>query len=148
MGVIVYAFTIPIADMWHWTNLAGMTLCLPIFICGASLFLGIEGLEIDTENKQIRKYTTFLKWKYGDWVDFTEFDRITLDQYKAGQAGHSYSMFSVVLEGKDYSILVEEYKSYNNAFEWMEFFCHKTGIQTHDKLQERIYKAKTGGRRR
>lgn len=148
IGALIYTFTVPVSEMWEWQNFIGLFLCAPIFLSGALLFLGVEGIEVDTENKQLRHYSAFLKWRFGEWLSFNEFQKITLDQYKSGHAGHSYYMFTLKLEGRNETILIEEFKSYRLAQEWMDFFGEKTGIYKHDHLQERIFHAKTRQRRK
>lgn len=148
IGLYCMLFAIPVAEAFELSSIIGYLIGIPLFAISVSLFLAIEGIEIDQEHRQIRKYSKFLWMRYGEWLPISAFDRVTLHQYKAGHAGHSYSMFSVSLEGRDHHILIDEYRTHAHARERLTWFADEVGLPWFDDLVDRLNKARMKQRRR
>ncbi|MCH2200188.1 MAG: hypothetical protein MK081_15550 [Flavobacteriales bacterium] len=141
-------FFIRYEDALLWHNVVGYIIGVPLFVVSFSMFLAVEGIEVDQKARMIRKYSKFLWFKYGEWVPVSNFDKVILKHYKSGHAGHSYHMYAVILKGERRSFILDEYKTHTHARSRMNYFAEEIGLPWHDELVERIQKARSKPRRR
>lgn len=66
-----------------------------VFIIGLQLFLFIQGVVIDAENKRLKSYY-FVFFRMGDWIDISAFDSFYIEKFDSTETRGVVTAFATV----------------------------------------------------
>jgi hypothetical protein len=120
------------------THKTGMKIFL--MLLGLGIVLSRHGLQIDVKKKRMRKYISFLGWKFAKWESYDSFPNISViyDKKKVRFAGRSNVSFGDVEESYKVVLLSE------NHFRKKELYVSDSFEQANEKMKEYSYDLKVG----
>ncbi|MDZ7742549.1 MAG: hypothetical protein U5Q03_12555 [Bacteroidota bacterium] len=118
---------------------------------GLILFLKVNGLIIDTQEKRYKPYLDLLLFKYGKWHELAPYDQLTLKLFNESQTmnmvsisnTHTIRTYDVCLRGnKVPDILLKDFVEYENARKFLNTVAEKLQMKTFDAYAEFLKKRK------
>lgn len=77
-----------------------------IWFFSICLVLSVEGLTLDFNERKMKRYTHFLFFKYGKWVELKDYDRVGISLYKAVNRRMTRTSYSTT-QTKSYELVLE-----------------------------------------
>ena len=122
-----------------------------------SMFLGVEGVEIDFTHSKVRKYRKTLWFRSGKWKNLDTYNKIALNvdtfsystSSPTGSRRNRHKTFDIKLVGESdvKPILLKECSTYTDAKRKLISFSEEIGIEPQDYFEESLEKSNTSPRR-
>ncbi len=109
----------------HWS-------LFPIALAGIFIAASKTGIEIQTRTKQMRKYTSWIVFKTGEWIDLTNLERIELE-YDDHGGDSTYVMEQRHTSAKTFDLLLITKKGKTILFN--QFLKIGLALKTVDALE-------------
>jgi hypothetical protein len=103
---------------------ASWVLAVPVILLGISLLCMRAGIEIDTKNKAIRKYSAWGTVKFGSWISLQPYNHVEIRYTSESQSMHSRGS-SVTVRTKTYDLVFFDGKG--TEFEFNDFIDYEIG---------------------